>query len=51
MFLLRKSATLAIYAFVAISLYQCVMQEVPITGDECDLEGNVEYDSCTIPSS
>lgn len=51
MFLFRKSITLAIYAFVAISLYQCVMDSASDTGNVCDLEGNVEYDGCTIPSS
>jgi|SaaInl1SG_22_DNA_1037389.scaffolds.fasta_scaffold12581_2 hypothetical protein len=51
MFWFKKSITLAIYAFVAISLYQCVMDLGSDTGNVCDLEGNVEYDGCTIPSS
>lgn len=51
MFWFKKSITLAIYAFVAVSLYQCVMDITSGTGDACDLEGNVEHDECTIPSS
>ena len=51
MFWFKKSITLAVYAFVAVSLYQCVVDITSETGDVCDLEGNVEYDECTIPSS